>query len=173
MSFSIDVFFLKYVTFCYMAPFCDNAYLSLTFYSLSVSACWTGVLSFVVVVYSLRPTWLFVTPYPEAHQTFLSVSISQSLLIFMSIDSMMLSNHLILCHSLLPSVSRTIRVFNSESTLLIRWWKYWCFSFSIISNIIIYFGIRLLCSWYISICPICFCSLSSFKVQLFIIEIYI
>ena len=156
-----------------MTQFCDNIYFSLNLlYSLSISACWTGMLSFVVV-HSLRPIWLFVTPYSAAHQTCLSFTVFQSLLIFVSIESVMLSNCLILCHSLLllPSVSLSIRVFSSESTLRIRWWKCWCFS--IISNIIIYFGIRLLYSWFISICPICFCSLSSFKVQLFIIKIYV
>ena len=160
-----------------MTQFCDSIYFSLNLlYSLSISACWTGILSFVVVVFhSLRPIWLFVTPYSAACQTCLSFTVFQSLLIFMSIESVMLSNHLILCCSLLllPSVSPSIRFFSSESTLRIRWWKYWCFSFSIISNIIIYFGIRLLCSWFISICPICFCSLTSFKMQLFIIEIYV
>ena len=60
-------------------------------------------------------------------------SVSQSLLRFMSIESVMLSNHLILCHalSLLPSIFLSIRIFSSESALHIRWSKYWSFSFSI------------------------------------------
>ena len=63
----------------------------------------------------------------------LSFTISQSLLKFMSIGSVMLSNHLILCYPLLllPSVLPSIRVFSRESALLIRWLKYWSFSFSI------------------------------------------
>ena len=68
-----------------------------------------------------------------AHQLPLSSTISQSLFKFMSIESMMLSNHFILCHSflLLPSVFPSIRVSSSESFLHIRWPKYWSFSFSI------------------------------------------
>ena len=63
----------------------------------------------------------------------LSFTISQSLLKLMSIESIMLSNHLILCHPLLllPSVFPSIRVFSNESDLHIRWPKYWRFSFSI------------------------------------------
>ena len=57
---------------------------------------------------------------------------SQSLLKFMSIESVMLSNHLILCHPfLLPSIFPSIRVFSNESVLHIRWPKYWSFSFSV------------------------------------------
>ena len=63
----------------------------------------------------------------------MSFTISQSLLKFMSIKSVMLSNHLILCHPypLLPSIFPSIRVFSNESALCIRWPKYWSFSFSI------------------------------------------
>ena len=63
----------------------------------------------------------------------LPFTVSQSLLRFMSIESAMLSNHLILCHCLLllPSIFACIRVFSSELALHIRWPKYWCFSFSI------------------------------------------
>ena len=76
---------------------------------------------------------LFVTPWTAAHQASLSFTISQSLLKFMSIESVMLSNHLILCHPLLllPSVFPIIRVFSNESALRIRWPKYWSFSFSV------------------------------------------
>ena len=72
-------------------------------------------------------------PITAACQASLSFTISQSLLRLMSIESVMLSNHLILCHPflLLPSVFPSIRVFSSESTLHIRWSKYWCFSFII------------------------------------------
>ena len=76
---------------------------------------------------------LFVTPWTAVRQSSLSFIISWSLLKLMSIESMMLSNHLILCHPLLllPSVFPSIRVFSSESVLCIRWSKYWIFSFSI------------------------------------------
>ena len=72
-------------------------------------------------------------PWTVAHQAPLPFTSSQSLLKLMSIESVMLSNHLILCCSLLllPSIFPSIRVFSSESTLHIRWPKYWSFSFSI------------------------------------------
>ena len=68
-----------------------------------------------------------------AHQASLSISDSWSLLKLMSIESLMPSNHLILCHPLLllPSIFPSIRVFSSESVLRIRWPKYWSFSFNI------------------------------------------
>ena len=74
-----------------------------------------------------------MTPWTAAHQASLSFAISQSLLKLMSIESVMPSNHLILCHSilLLVSVIPSIRVFSNELTRLIRWPKYWSFSFSI------------------------------------------
>ena len=76
---------------------------------------------------------LFATPWTAAHQTSLSISNSWSLLKLMSIDSVMPSNHFILCHPLLlePSIIPSIRVFSNESALCIRWPKYWSFSFSI------------------------------------------
>ena len=76
---------------------------------------------------------LFVTPWTAAHQASLSISNSQSLLKLMSIESVMPSNHLILCCPLLllPSIFPSIRVFSHESVLPIRWPKYWSFSFSI------------------------------------------
>ena len=75
----------------------------------------------------------FVTPWTAACQTSLSIINSQSLLKLMSIESVMPSNHLILCHHLLllPSIPPSIRVFSNESTLRMRWPKYWSFSFSI------------------------------------------
>ena len=74
-----------------------------------------------------------MTPWTVAHQTFLSFTISQNLLRFISSESMMLSNHLILCHPLLlmPSIFPSIRVFSNELALSIGWSKYWSFSFSI------------------------------------------
>ena len=73
------------------------------------------------------------TPWTAAHQAHLSVTNSQSLSKLMSIESVMPSNHLILCYPLLllPSILPSIRVFSNESTLRIRWPKYWSFSFSI------------------------------------------
>ena len=87
----------------------------------------------VAVVQSLSRAQLFVIPWNTAHQTPLSFTISQSLLKFVSIKLMMLSNHLILYCLLLffSSVFLSIRVFSSESALYIRWPKYWNFSFSI------------------------------------------
>ena len=76
---------------------------------------------------------LFVTPWTAAHQAALSITKSQSLFKLMSIESVMPSNHLILCRPLLllSSIFPSIRVFSSESVLHIRWPKYWSFSFSI------------------------------------------
>ena len=82
---------------------------------------------------SLRCVWLFGTPWTAAHQASLSITNSRSLLRLMSIESVMPSNHLILCRPLfLPlSIFPSIRVFSKESVLRIRWPKYWSFSFSI------------------------------------------
>ena len=76
---------------------------------------------------------LFASPWTAAHQASLSITSSQSLLKLMSIESVMPSNHLILCHPLLlpPPVFPSIRIFSSESVLHIRQPKYWSFSFSI------------------------------------------
>ena len=73
----------------------------------------------VVVVQSLSCVWLFVTPWTAAHQASLSLTIFRCLLKLMSIESVMPSNHLALCHSLLllPSIFPSIRVFPSESVL--------------------------------------------------------
>ena len=74
-----------------------------------------------------------VTPWTEAHQASLPITNSRSLLKLMSIESMMPSNHLILCCPLLlpPSILPSIRVFSNESALCMRWPKYWSFSLSI------------------------------------------
>ena len=72
-----------------------------------------------------------MTPWTATHQASLSINNSQSLLKLMSIESMMPSNHLILCHPLLPpSIFPSIRVFSNESALRMRWPKYWSFSIS-------------------------------------------
>ena len=84
-------------------------------------------------VQSLSHVRLFVTPWTAAQQTSLSFTISPSLLKLMPIESVMPSNHLILCYPLvlLPPIFPTIRVFHNESDLLIKWPKYWSFSVSI------------------------------------------
>ena len=80
----------------------------------------------------LSCVWLFVIPWTAAHQASLSITNSWSLLKFMSIESVMPSNHLILWHPLLlpTSIFPSIRVFSNKSALHIRWPKYWSFSIS-------------------------------------------
>ena len=74
----------------------------------------------------------FVTLWTAAHQASLSFTVSWSLVKLMSIESMMPSNHFILCHPLLlPSIFSSIKVFSNESTPYIRWPKYWSFGFSV------------------------------------------
>ena len=81
---------------------------------------------------SLSCVRLFVTPWIAAHQASLSITDSRSSPKLMSIESVMPSSHLILCHPLLlPAVPPSIRVFSNESTLRMRWPKYWSFSLSI------------------------------------------
>ena len=86
-----------------------------------------------VVVHSLSDVQLFATPWTIAQQASLSLTISHSLLKLMSIESVVPSNHLILCHPLLllPSIFPSIMVFSNELALCIRWLKDWSFSFSI------------------------------------------
>ena len=86
-----------------------------------------------ISVQSLSHVWLFATPWIAAHQASLSITNSQRLLKLMSIESVMPSNHLILCPLLLlpPSIFPSIRVFSTESVLLVRWPKDWNFSFCI------------------------------------------
>ena len=85
------------------------------------------------LVQSLSRVRLFATPWTAAHQASLSITNSWSFLKLMSIESVMPSIHLILCHPLLlpPSVFPSISVFSNESVLYIRWPKYWSFSFSV------------------------------------------
>ena len=82
---------------------------------------------------SLSCVWLFATPWTTAHRASLSITNSRSLPKLMSIELVMPSNHLILCHPLLlpPSIFHSIRVFSNESALRIRCPKYWSFSFNI------------------------------------------
>ena len=86
-----------------------------------------------ISVQSLSCVGLFVTPWITARQASLSITNSQSLLKLMPIKSVMPSSHLIFCHPLLllPPIPPSIRVFSNESTLRMRWPKYWIFSFSI------------------------------------------
>ena len=84
-------------------------------------------------VHSLSRVWHFATAWTVAQQASLSINNSWSLLKLMSIESVMPSNHLTLCHPLLllSSIFPSIRVFSNESALRLRWPKYWSFSFSI------------------------------------------
>jgi len=86
-----------------------------------------------IPVQLLSHVQLFATPWTAAHHASLCITNSQSLLKLMSIESVMQSNHLIVCHPLLllPSIFPSIRVFSKESVLPIKWPKYWSFSFSI------------------------------------------
>ena len=87
-------------------------------------------------VQSLSRVWLFVTPWIAARQASLSITNSQSSFRLMSIKSNMPSSHFILCHPLLllRSTPPRFRAFSNESTLHMRWPKYWSFSFSIIAS---------------------------------------
>ena len=87
---------------------------------------------YVVVVQVLSCVGLLATPWTSACRASLSITLSQSLLKLMSIESVMPSNHLILCNPLLllPSIFPGIRIFSNESVLHIRWPNYWSFSIS-------------------------------------------
>ena len=91
-------------------------------------------IKFISSVQLLSRVWLFATPWIAAHQTSLSITNSWNSLKLTSIESVMPSSHLILCHPLflLPPIPPSIRVFSDESALHMRWPKYWSFSFSII-----------------------------------------
>ena len=98
-------------------------------------SCWLYTESSVQFssVQSLSRVWHFATPWTAARQASLSITNSQSLPKLMSIESVMPSSHLILCGPLLLllPIPPSFRVFSNESTLLMRWPKYWSFSFSI------------------------------------------
>ena len=97
---------------------------------------YTYTISYFSSVQSLSCVRLFVTPWIAARQASLSITNSWSSLRLTSIESVMPSSHLILCHPplLLPSIFPSIRVFSNESALHMRWPKYWSFSFSIIPS---------------------------------------
>ena len=92
--------------------------------------CSKGMVQFCLVASCV---WLFATPWTAAHQTTLSITISWTLLKLMSTESVMPSNHLILCRPLLllSSIFPSIRDFSNKSAFHTRWPKYWSFSFSI------------------------------------------
>ena len=96
------------------------------------SLCCTASVQFNLVQLLSR-IWLFANPWAAACQAFLSITNSRSLIKLMSNESVIPSNHLILCHPLLlpPSIFPSITVFSKESVICIRWPKYWSFSFSI------------------------------------------
>ena len=103
-----------------------------TFYYVEMCSLFTYFIMFSSVQ-SLSCVQLFTTTWTAACQASLSITNSQSLLKLISIESVMPSNHLILCHPLLPrpSIFPSIRVFSNESVLHIRWPKYWSFHFNI------------------------------------------
>ena len=108
-------------------------------FAVELKHCKSIMLSAILLqsssVQSLSHVWLFSTPWTTARQAFLSIINSQSLPKLMTIESVIPSNHLILCHPLLlPSAFPSIRVFSNESALHIRWPKYWSFSFNISSS---------------------------------------
>ena len=101
--------------------------------ALGCQCAWTWGYGALSVPFSRSIVSASVTSWTAAHQVSLSRTISRTLLKLTSIESMMPSTHLILCHPLLllPSVFPSIRIFSSESALHIRWPKYWSFSLSI------------------------------------------
>ena len=105
-------------------------WINVTYVKFSRSLAFIATIS---SVQSLSRVWLFVTPWTAACQASLFITNSQSLFKLMSIELVMPSNHVILCHPLLlpPSIFPSIKLFSNESVLHIRWPKYWSFSFSI------------------------------------------
>ena len=117
--------------------FRGQLYCDFLFFLYNVLLCngamWCCQFLVIQFSYSLSHVQLFETLWTAAHQASLSTTNSQSLLKLMSIESVMPSNHLILCCPLLLllSIFPSIRVFSNESVLRIRWPKYWSFSFNI------------------------------------------
>ena len=126
---------------CWEGRFGSEAASTLGLHNLSRVGGWTeqricqinSVWSMFSSVESLSRVWLFATPWTAARQASLSITNSRSSPKPMSIESVMPSNHLILCHPLLllPPIPPSIRVFSKEWALHIRWPKYWSFSFNI------------------------------------------
>ena len=115
MILAIELSFLYGMLYFLLPSYIDNSLLSIS------------------SVQSLCHIRLFATPWTAAHQASLSITNSWSLLRYTSIELVMPSNHLIPCHPLLllASIFPSISVFSNESTLCMRWPKYWSFSFSI------------------------------------------
>ena len=121
-------FYCVYFFRCFICGYCgENTFTSL------YHTIWTGINITFSSVQSLSRVHVSATPRTAAHQASLSITNSWSLPRSMSIESVMPSNHLILCHPLLllPSIFPRIRVFSNESALRIKWPTYWSFSFSI------------------------------------------
>jgi len=119
-------------------------------------------------VQSLNHVQLFATPWTTAHQASLFFTFFKSLLKHMSVESMMPSNHLILCCPLLPlpSIFPSIRVFSNESVICIRWPKYWSFSICPFNDLLAVQGtLKSLLQHHSSKASILFCS-AFFMVQL-------
>ena len=108
----------------------------LCIFSTEIGKIFESLDKFFISVQSLSRVWLFATPWIAARQAFLFITISWSSLRLRSIESVMPSSHLILGHPLLllPPIPPSIRIFSNESTLPMRWPKYWSFSFSIIPS---------------------------------------
>ena len=115
-------------TYTYIIKCMDQLYYSFSQCPLK----WSASSTFVIVLQSLSRVWLFATPWTATRQASLSFTISRSLLKLMSIELVMPSNHLILCHALLllPLVFHSIKGFFNESTFCIRWPQCWSFSIS-------------------------------------------
>ena len=118
---------------CHPASSSSDAFFSFCTQSFPASETSNESSACIISVQSLGHVRFFVTPWTVALQASQSIINSQSLLRLMTIESVMPSNHLILCHPilLLPSIFPSIRVFSTESVLHIRWPKYWSFSLSI------------------------------------------
>ena len=138
--------FYRFPFFCLMTYYCSMIPYRMLYFDIYLGSSWPWQFlrfslfwqssHFLEELSSVAQSCLFATPWTAAHQVSLSFTISQSLLKLRSIESVMPSNHLILCRPLclLPSIFPSIRVFSNESTLRMRWPKYWSFSFSIIPS---------------------------------------
>ena len=130
---TLSLFEIRRVFFFPYWPFIFH---HINFCLVDYSSLWTYQIAFLWYDFSsvqlLSHVQLFAIPWTAAHQASLSITNSRSLFKFISIESVMPSNHLILCRSLLPpSIFPSIRIFSDESVLHIRWPKYWSFSFDI------------------------------------------
>ena len=129
----ITHFFQIFCGIIYLIIYISSFFLSKIFLHLLNLISWFYLLFSCSSVQLLSHVQLFVTLWTAAHQASLSITNSRSLFKLMSIESVMPSNHLILCCPLLllPSIFPSLGVFSNESVLCIRWSEYWCFNFSI------------------------------------------